>query len=78
MESDLGVSVMSAMDPAMMDGSDRDRMTEAKIYTRISSKAARNELISINDFNYILYSSRKLYSCLRENTQLMCLRLLCK
>ena len=46
MESDLGVSVMSAMDPAMMDGSHSDRMTEAKIYTRtrISNRSASKDI----------------------------------
>ena len=59
--SDLGLSVMSAMSPAMMDGTDRDRKTQAKIYTRarIFNKPARNEDTNFKDINIIIIKKMK-------------------
>ena len=65
--SDLGLSVMSAMDPVMMDGTDRDRKTQAK-YT-LGYLVNQQEMKILVLMILILFSSIKFKSGIRENTQ---------
>ena len=55
----LSVCPIMGIHSVMIDGTDRDRKTKAKIYTRarISSKPARYEYIDIHDIN--MFASRK-------------------